>query len=562
MNKFYKSKNNLFNSRNKNIEILKSYTERESTYYNEKNNLTKQNNNNHFNTITNFYNNKISSNKNLKKHNNLEAIDINIYQTDKKNIFIYNMMKNFNQLDEFNTIDITNKNDNHNKLNKDNFNLSKIINKIENYKNNKINKINKFNLNSFKFKKKISNKIKKPKKFILSSKNLLQLNYNTIDNPTSSKKVKNKINSLDLQYKKINVNNIHKESIKIFSKEKNKNKDFINNLYNNYFIQKNKNKRLIDKINNISQDKISKIKTKKKEENKILKKTKSSINLKTNFSLINTIKNINHKFNKFQTSSNFYKFKINFNQFKTKENKKKYTFDINNIIYNVIENNKKAAAFKSSNYFNKIGTDYINFHMKTINYNSSNSHKKYNNYNINLNNNNNYENNKRTSLNSIKITLTNPLEWKKHEEIWKNILKLPFISMEIEKYLIPPNENEVLISTYLKLNSKILNFVSYEKNNNNYYLYFYIDDNIENPKLEMKKWKDAYKEVLLRWHPDKLSAILKEILLKKDEIKKILKKKSTMIINNMNNKFKNIIEILRKIYNYQNMKNNNNDNYN
>ena len=562
MNKFYKSKNNLFNSRNKNIEILKSYTERESTYYNEKNNLTKQNNNNHFNTITNFYNNKISSNKNLKKHNNLEAIDINIYQTDKKNIFIYNMMKNFNQLDEFNTIDITNKNENHNKLNKDNFNLSKIINKIENYKNNKINKINKFNLNSFKFKKKISNKIKKPKKFILSSKNLLQLNYNTIDNPTSSKKVKNKINSLDLQYKKINVNNIHKESIKIFSKEKNKNKDFINNLYNNYFIQKNKNKRLIDKINNISQDKISKIKTKKKEENKILKKTKSSINLKTNFSLINTIKNINHKFNKFQTSSNFYKFKINFNQFKTKENKKKYTFDINNIIYNVIENNKKAAAFKSSNYFNKIGTDYINFHMKTINYNSSNSHKKYNNYNINLNNNNNYENNKRTSLNSIKISLTNPLEWKKHEEIWKNILKLPFISMEIEKYLIPPNENEVLISTYLKLNSKILNFVSYEKNNNNYYLYFYIDDNIENPKLEMKKWKDAYKEVLLRWHPDKLSAILKEILLKKDEIKKILKKKSTMIINNMNNKFKNIIEILRKIYNYQNMKNNNNDNYN
>ena len=76
----------------------------------------------------------------------------------------------------------------------------------------------------------------------------------------------------------------------------------------------------------------------------------------------------------------------------------------------------------------------------------------------------------------------------------------------------------------------------------------------------MKKWKDAYKEVLLRWHPDKLSAFLKEIVLKNDEIKKILKKKSTMIINNMNNKFKYIIEILRKIYNYQNIKNNNNDN--
>ena len=557
MNNYYKQKNNLFKSRNKNIEYLKSLTERESNFLNE--NLTKQNNNkNYFNTITNFYNNnKISSNKIIKKHNNLEAIDINIYQKDKKNIFIYNMMKNFNHLD---TINFTGKNDNLNKLNKDNFNLSKIITKFENYKNNKINKINKFTLDSFKYKKKNSNKIKKPKKIILSSENLLQINYNSIDDLIRTKKINNKINSLDLKYKKININNIHKNSIKIFSKEKNKNKDFIKNLYNNYFIQKNKNKRLIDKINNISQDKISKMKNKKKDENKILKKTKSSINLISNYSLINNIKDFKYKFNKFQTSSNFFKFKINFNNFKKKENKK-YTFDINNIIYNVIENNKKAAEFKSSNYFNKLGTDYINFHMKTINYNSSNSQKKYHNYNINNNNNNNnFDNNKRTTFNSIKITLTNPLEWKKHEEIWKNILNLSFISMEIEKYLIPPNENEVLISTYLKLNSKLLNFVSYEKNNNNYYLYFYIDDNIKNPKLEMKKWKDAYKEVLLRWHPDKLSAFLKEIVLKNDEIKKILKKKSTMIINNMNNKFKYIIEILRKIYNYQNIKNNNNDN--
>ena len=554
MNKYYKPKNNLFKSRNKNIEYLKSLTERESNILNE--NLTKQNNNNYFNTITNFYNNKISSNKIIKKHNNLEAIDINIYQKDKKNIFIYNMMKNFNHLD---TINFTGKNDNLNKLNKDNFNLSKIITKIENYKNNKINKINKFTLDSFKFKKKNSNKIKKPKKIILSSENLLQINYNSIDELIRTKKIKNKINSLDLKYKKINIKKIQKDSIKILSKEKNKNNDFIKNLYNNYFIQKNKNKRLIDKINNISQDKISKMKNKKKDENKILKKTKSSINLITNYSLINNIKDFKYKFNKFQTSSNFYKFKINLNEFKKKENKK-YTFDINNIIYNVIENNKKAAEFKSSNYFNKLGTDYINFHMKTINYNSSNSQKKYHNYNINNNNNNNFDNNKRTTFNSIKIILTNPLEWKKHEEIWKNILNLSFISMEIEKYLIPPNENEVLISTYLKLNSKLLNFVSYEKKNNNYYLYFYIDDNIKNPKLEMKKWKDAYKEVLLRWHPDKLSAFLKEIVLKNDEIKKILKKKSTMIINNMNNKFKYIIEILRKIYNYQNIKNNNNDN--
>ena len=56
----------------------------------------------------------------------------------------------------------------------------------------------------------------------------------------------------------------------------------------------------------------------------------------------------------------------------------------------------------------------------------------------------------------------------------------------------------------------------------------------------------AYKQVIFRWHPDKLNAILNEINLD-ENIKNILFKKSTIIINNMNNIFKSILEILNKI---------------
>ena len=88
---------------------------------------------------------------------------------------------------------------------------------------------------------------------------------------------------------------------------------------------------------------------------------------------------------------------------------------------------------------------------------------------------------------------------------------------------------------------------SKKKNSNTEYLSFNIDDNINNPKLEMKKWKDAYKRLILRWHPDKLYSFISEIKLKDENIGNILRKKSTLIINNMNSLYKNILEILRKI---------------
>ena len=104
------------------------------------------------------------------------------------------------------------------------------------------------------------------------------------------------------------------------------------------------------------------------------------------------------------------------------------------------------------------------------------------------------------------------------------------------------------------MNPKVINFCSIQKintsktnNENCNFISFMIDDNIQNPKLEIKKWKEAYKRVIFRWHPDKLFATLEEINFKNEQQKNELKKKSTQIINNMNTLYKSIIEILNKI---------------
>ena len=71
---------------------------------------------------------------------------------------------------------------------------------------------------------------------------------------------------------------------------------------------------------------------------------------------------------------------------------------------------------------------------------------------------------------------------------------------ELEKHLIPPNDKDV--SSYLKLYPNVVSlnsiYSSKKKNSNIEYLSFNIDDNINNPKLGMKKWKNAYKILILR----------------------------------------------------------------
>ena len=338
-----------------------------------------------------------------------------------------------------------------------------------------------------------------------------------------------------------------------------------------YNIKKHKNKNYINKKDNYIKRGLEGLispKGREKQKNIQLKKTKSLKKLTTIFELnLNESfekkydkkynnpekNNINQKDNKYKTSSNFF------------QNKKPNTpFNFDSFINKVLENNKRAAQAKqTTHFFNDIGKDFMNNHMRSTRTNFYSSHKR----GFTGEKDTNYTNDilkdvKPNTLNSLKITLLSPLEWRKHEEIWNNINSLSVGMSELEKHLIPPNDKDVLISSYLKLYPNVLHFVSMnsistskKKNSNTEYLSFNIDDNINNPKLEMKKWKDAYKRLILRWHPDKLYSFIEEIKLKDPNIGNILRKKSTLIINNMNSLYKNIIEILRKILRKKDQKN-------
>ena len=235
----------------------------------------------------------------------------------------------------------------------------------------------------------------------------------------------------------------------------------------------------------------------------------------------------------YKSSSNFYTPQSNIN--------------INKIINKVIDENKQANIFRTLKYFNNIGKNLAD-HLKTrknFYVNKNENSKDY------FKDNNKSEKKEKKILNSLKIIILSPFKWKKHEEIWTNISQLSNFSKELHKYILPPNDNDVIISSYLKLFPKVLNFCSINNkingaNKETDFISFYIDDNISNPKNEIKKWKMAYKKVIFRWHPDKLNAILNEINLD-ENIKNKLFKKSTIIINNMNNIFKSILETLNKI---------------
>ena len=239
------------------------------------------------------------------------------------------------------------------------------------------------------------------------------------------------------------------------------------------------------------------------------------------------------------------------------DREKKNRFNIESIINNVIENNKRAAAARSSTSFYNIGSHFMNNHMRSTKTNFYNPKDKTrggftgtkdSNYTKEQANEGKFY-----KQNSLKLTLINPLNWRKHEEIWDNLVTLSMGLTDLEKYMMPPNETDVLISSYLKMNPKVLNFCSIQKintfntKNENNFISFMVDDNIQNPKHEIKKWKEAYKKVIFRWHPDKLFPFLDEIKLKNEQQKNELKKKSSIIINNTNTLYKSILEILNKI---------------
>ena len=65
--------------------------------------------------------------------------------------------------------------------------------------------------------------------------------------------------------------------------------------------------------------------------------------------------------------------------------------------------------------------------------------------------------------------------------------------------------------------------------------------------MKLKNGKMYYKRVIFRWHPDKLFPLINELKIKNDFIKKEIERRSSLIINNINVLFQNIMEILKKI---------------
>ena len=268
--------------------------------------------------------------------------------------------------------------------------------------------------------------------------------------------------------------------------------------------------------------------------------------------------NYNPKFN-FKTSSYF--FSPNFKKNEINKNKKEDSANIKNIINNVIENNKKAAQARGSTSFYNIGNNYLNNKMRDSqkNFYSSSSNKQNKNSYFRNTYTNFYKdqaqdetkfNKKRKKSNYIQLTLLSPAEWEKHEDVWANISNRKYENFE--QFFLPPNDTDILISSYLKMYPNKLNICNYSKintlsKNEKEFLSFSIDDDIGNPKIEIKKWKNVYKKMIFRWHPDKLFPLINDLKITNDFIKKEIERRSSLIINNINVLFQNIMEILKKI---------------
>ena len=237
--------------------------------------------------------------------------------------------------------------------------------------------------------------------------------------------------------------------------------------------------------------------------------------------------------NSFKTSTYFFSPKF----------KKKYennSVNIKEIINSAIENNiKLGQATMTSGFFN-IGKDYINNKSRNTQQNFFSS--GYNKNREQKKEEINKENNKELKFNYLNLFLFDFNSWEIHENIWENITKNLKENNKI--YILPPNNEDILVSNYIKTFSKKheINFIKENIVNININ-----DDNIKNPRNEIKKWKKIYKNSILRWHPDKLFPLLTELNVIDENIIKDLQRRSTIIINNINNMYQSIMETLNKI---------------
>ena len=222
---------------------------------------------------------------------------------------------------------------------------------------------------------------------------------------------------------------------------------------------------------------------------------------------------------------------------KFKKISKQNSLNVNEIINIAIENNIKAGQAYMTSAFYNIGRNYDKKVKK--NFYSTSYEKKWEREQEKEKINKEY--NKAANDNILNLFLFEAENWEKHENIWKNIKQN--LDEKSLIYILPPNDEDILISSYIKLYQKknMKNIISININ----------EEKIKNPREEIKKWKIAYKNSLLRWHPDKLFPLLKEIKIKininNEVIINEIKRRSNIIINNINNTYQKIMEILNKI---------------
>ena len=115
--------------------------------------------------------------------------------------------------------------------------------------------------------------------------------------------------------------------------------------------------------------------------------------------------------------------------------------DISEVLKRVMMNNRKEAAVKNREFFTSNPQNYINLQRNT------NSAKNF------IDSSQQRRNFGELKKNSIEFILKDQLIWKKHEELWINLVNPSFIIGDLEKYLIPPNDYDILLSVYFKNNN-------------------------------------------------------------------------------------------------------------
>jgi len=209
--------------------------------------------------------------------------------------------------------------------------------------------------------------------------------------------------------------------------------------------------------------------------------------------------------------------------------------NVPDLLKRIMEKNKKEASVKQRDCFSQMINQNLNRNGKFI-LNMERPRTQHSSKTIYMKK----EQQKAFEEINFDLRLSDVFFWRKHEELWANLSNTSKfkIDKEFDSYFIPKYESEILISIFFTQNAIIKDKIE-------------ITDKIFQPKHEIKKWKEAYKVAIKRWHPDKLIPLLVDIQVNDDVKKNYILKKCGTILNSINKQMNTIIEILKKLANKQ-----------